>query len=326
MKAVLCETFGPPESLVVADLPTPEPGPGEALVSVRASALNFFDTLIIADRYQVKPPLPFSPGAEFAGVIAALGPGTGESGFSVGDRVCGWIGWGACREMVTAPVSRLVRLPDSLDDVRAAGLSVTYGTALHGLRDRGEIKAGETLLVLGAAGGAGLAAVEIGALMGARVIAGASSPDKLALALANGAAEGIDYEREDLRARLKSLTDGQGVDVVYDTIGGPLSEAAFRSLAWRGRHLVVGFAAGDIPRLPFNLPLLKGADLRGVFWGGYVEREPLAHARDQADIVAWAAQGRLKATVGEVVPLAETARALRLIVDRKARGKIVVVP
>jgi NADPH2:quinone reductase len=326
MKAILCETFGPPETLVFSDLPVPTPGPGEALVSVRAAALNFFDTLIIADRYQFKPALPFSPGAEFSGVITALGPETGNAGFTVGDRVCGWIGWGACREAVIAPVSRLIRLPDALDDVRAAGLAVTYGTALHGLRDRGELKRGETLLVLGAAGGAGLAAVEIGALMGARVIAGASSPDKLALAAEHGAVDGIDYEREDLRARLKALTGGQGVDVVYDTIGGPLSEAAFRSLGWRGRHLVVGFAAGEIPRLPLNLALLKGADLRGVFWGGYVEREPEAHARDQADIVAWAAQGRLEATVGEVVPLAETARALRLIADRKARGKIVVVP
>jgi NADPH2:quinone reductase len=326
MRAVLCEAFGPPESLSLVDLPMPEPRPGEARVRMRAAALNFFDTLIIADRYQFKPTLPFSPGAEFSGVIEALGPETEGAGLSVGDRVCGWIGWGACREMVVAPLSRLIRLPDTLDDVRAAGLAVTYGTALHGLRDRGELKPGETLLVLGAAGGAGLAAVEIGARMGARVIAGASSPDKLALAAEHGAVEGIDYEREDLRARLKALTGGKGVDVVYDTIGGPLSEAAFRSLAWRGRHLVVGFAAGEIPRLPLNLALLKGADLRGVFWGGFVEREPEAHARDQADIVAWAAQGLLKATVGETVPLAETARALRLIADRQARGKIVVVP
>jgi len=322
MKALLCESHGPAEGLVIRDLAAPQPGRGEIAIAVKAAALNFFDTLIIENRYQTKPDLPFSPSAECAGTVAALGEGV--TGWRIGERVAAWLGYGAARERVVIPADNAVRVPDGLSDAQAAGLFVAYGTAMHGLIQRAGLKEGETLAILGAAGGAGLAAVEIGALLGARVIACASSADKLALAREHGAREGIDYAQEDIRAGLRRLTEGRGVDVLYDTVGGDLAEPAVRSMAWEGRYLVVGFASGAIPRVPLNLLLLKGCDLRGVFWGDFVRREPAAQRANMEKLLAWAAEGRIRAHVHAEIPLERWTEAYALIGDRKAKGKVVL--
>lgn len=322
MKALLCEHLGPAEELVIRDIPEPSPGPGEVVVAVKTAALNFFDTLIIRGRYQTKPTFPFSPSAECAGTIAAIGEGV--TGWEVGERVAAWLGYGAAREKVVVPAESLIRVPDRLDDAQAAGLFVTYGTAMHGLIQRAHLKAGEHLAILGASGGAGLAAVEIGALLGAHVIACASSPDKLALAREHGAQEEVDYDKNDVRNALKKLTEGRGVDVLYDTVGGDLAEPALRSMAWEGRYLVVGFAGGEIPKIPLNLLLLKGCDLRGVFWGDFVRREPAAHRRNMERLLDWAAGGHIRAHVHATFPLERWTEAYALIGDRKAKGKIVL--
>ena len=322
MRALLCESHGPAEMLVIRDLPEPQPGPGEIAIAVKAAALNFFDTLIIENRYQTKPALPFSPSAECAGTVAAVGEGV--MGWHVGDRVAAWLGYGAARERVIVPATSAVRVPDSLMDAQAAGLFVTYGTAMHGLVQRASLKGGETLAILGAAGGAGLAAVEIGALLGAHVIACASSADKLELAREHGAQEEIDYMAEDIRAGLRRLTGGRGVDVLYDTVGGDLAEPAVRSMAWEGRYLVVGFAGGAIPKIPLNLLLLKGCDLRGVFWGEFVQREPAAQRRNMERLLGWAAGGHIRAHVHAEIPLERWTEAYALIGDRKAKGKVVL--
>src|SRR5215210_6729513 len=264
MKAVLCKQYGPPESLTFEDLPSPRPGAGEVVVSVKAASVNFPDVLIIQNKYQFKPPLPFSPGSELAGVVKEVGPGVAN--FRPGDKVMAFTTYGAFAEEVKTEASRLVPMPEGMEYVAASAFLLTYGTSDHALRDRAALKNGETLLVLGAAGGVGLAAIEIGKALGARVIACASSEEKLAVCREHGADATINYATEDLRERIKALTDGRGVDVVYDPVGGPYSEPAFRSVAWRGRLLVVGFAAGDIPKLPLNLALLKGASVVGVFW------------------------------------------------------------
>src|SRR6266852_5980995 len=271
MKAVLCTHYGAPDELEIRDVPDPVAGPGEAVVAVKAAALNFFDTLIIAGKYQTKPAFPFSPAAEFAGVVESVGAGV--SAVKPGDRVAANIGYGAAREKVAVAADRLVKLPDGLDFDRAAGLIVTYGTSHYALKDRAQLKAGETLAVLGASGGVGLAAVEIGKIMGARVIACASSADKLAFARAHGADETVNYATENLRDALKRVGGERGIDVVYDPVGGTQAEAALRSLAWEGRFLVIGFAAGEIPKLPLNLVLLKSCDVRGVFWGAWIARQ-----------------------------------------------------
>jgi len=324
MKAVLARTLGPPENLEIADIPVPEPGPGEVRVDLRAAALNFFDTLIIQGKYQVKPDLPFSPGAEFCGVIAALGPDV--EGWQIGERVSGYCGYNGAREAVIASAERLARVPDGLSDEKAAGLQVTYGTTIHALVDRAQIRKGETLVVLGAAGGTGIAAVEVGKALGARVIACASSPEKLAFARQCGADEVVDYAQENLRERLRDLTDGKGVDVLYDPVGGDLAEPAVRSMGWGGRYLVIGFAAGEIPRIPINLLLLKGCDIRGVFWGAYCKRDPRGQAAHMERLLQWAADGVISAHVDKVFPLDETPQALAYIAARKALGKIVVTP
>ena len=324
MKAILCTHFGTPEELELADIPPPAAGPGEAVVRVKAAALNFFDTLIIAGKYQYKPPFPFSPSAEFAGVVESVGTGVTE--VSPGDRVMANIGWGAARESVVVPAQQLVKLPNGLDFERAAGLTVIYATTLYALRERAQLKPGETLAVLGASGGTGLAAIELGKIMGARVIACASSDEKLAFARAHGADETVNYATEDLRNALKKLGGEHGIDVVYDPVGGPYAEPAVRSLAWEGRYLVVGFAAGDIPKLPLNLVLLRGCDIRGVFWGAWTKREPQAQRALMTDIVRWCAEGKLSAHVHAVYPLAEIATALKAITDRKVMGKIVLRP
>jgi NADPH2:quinone reductase len=324
MKAVLCTRFGTPDDLEFADLPDPVAEPGEAVVKVEAAALNFFDLLIIAGKYQFKPEFPFSPAAEFAGVVESIGAQVTE--FAPGDRVMGYVGWGAARERLAVPADRLVRIPEGLDFDRAAGLSVTYGTSYYALKDRAGLRSGETLAVLGASGGVGLAAIELGKLMGARVIACASSDEKLTFARQHGADEGVDYGKDDLRDGLKRLTGDHGADVLYDSIGGPYAEKALRAMAWEGRYLVIGFAAGEIPKLPLNLILLKSCDVRGVFWGAWIKRDPAAHRANTADLLRWCAEGRLSAHVHAAYPLAQAAEALKALADRKAMGKVVLRP
>lgn len=322
MKAVVCRSHGPAADLVVEEIADPIAGPGEVVVGMRACALNFFDTLIIRDRYQFKPALPFSPGGEIAGVVESVGQGVTD--FSVGDRVVAYVKWGGAREKVVVAAEDLIRLPDDLDFVRAATLSVTYGTAVHGLIDRGELKAGETVAILGASGGVGQAAIEVAKAVGARVIACANGADKLAFCRSVGADEVVDYDAEDLKIRLKDLTGGRGVDVVYDAVGDKYAEPAVRATGWRGRYLVIGFAAGEIPRIPLNLLLLKGCDLRGVFWGDHLVREPEAFKREMATIMGWVAEGKIVPHIHSVRPLEETAAAIEEIAARKVKGKVVV--
>jgi NADPH2:quinone reductase len=324
MKAILCTRYCTPDELELADIPQPTAGPGEALVRVKAAALNFFDLLIIAGKYQVKPPFPFSPASEFAGIVESVGAGVTD--VAVGDRVLGSTGHGTAREYIVVPAKQLVKIPEKLDFERAAGLTVTYGTTLYALRERAQLKSGETLAVLGASGGVGLAAIEIGKIMGARVIACASSAEKLDFARAHGADETVNYASEDLRGALKRLGGERGIDVVYDPVGGPYAEPAVRSLGWEGRYLVIGFAAGEIPKLPLNLVLLKSCDIRGVIWGAWVARNPQGQRALMTDIVRWCAEGKLSGHVHAVYPLAEIATALKAIADRKAMGKIVLRP
>jgi NADPH2:quinone reductase len=322
MKAVLCKQYGPPESLVLEELPAQRPGPGEVVVSVKAASVNFPDFLIIQNKYQFKPPLPFSPGSELAGVVKEVGAGV--SNVRPGDRVIAFTTYGAFAEEVKTEAARLLPLPEKMDFITGAAFLLTYATSDHALRDRGALKAGETLLVLGAAGGVGLAAIEIGKALGARVIACASSEDKLAVCREHGADATINYGSEDLRERVKALTEGRGVDVVYDAVGGAYTEPAFRSLAWRGRLLVVGFAAGEIPKLPLNLALLKGAAVVGVFWGDFARREPRAFAESVRQLAKWYAEGRLRPHVSQTLPLERAAEAIQLLASRKAKGKIVL--
>lgn len=324
MKALLCTHYGTPEELELADLPDPVPAAGEAVVRVKAAALNFFDTLIIQGKYQTKPAFPFSPSAEFAGVIESVGPGVTD--FKPGDRVLGFTGYGAARELIAVPAQALTPIPDELDFDRAAGLCVTYGTTLYALKTRAHLQPGETLAVLGASGGTGLAAIEIGKLMGARVIACASSPEKLDFARQHGADDGIDYATENLKDGLRRITSGKGVDVIYDPVGGAYAEAALRGIAWEGRYLVIGFAAGDIPKVPFNLYLLKSANVLGVFWGAWTERDPDGHRANTAQLLKWAAEGRLSSHVHAVYPLSEAATALKAIAARQVMGKVILRP
>lgn len=324
MKAVLCTHFGPPDELELTDIAPPQAAPGEAAVRIKAAALNFFDTLIIAGKYQQKPPFPFSPVAEFAGVVESVGAGVSE--VAPGDRVMTFMGWGAAREAVAVPARQLIKLPANLDFEHAAGLCITYGTSLYALRERAQLKSGETLAVLGASGGTGLAAVELGKLIGARVIACASSDEKLAFARAHGADDTVNYATQDLRDALRKAGGEHGIDVVYDPVGGPYAEPAVRSLAWEGRYLVVGFTAGEIPRLPLNLVLLKSCDIRGVFWGSWTKREPQKQHALLSDVAGWAADGKLSAHVHAVYPLSEIVTAIKLITDRKVMGKIILRP
>jgi NADPH2:quinone reductase len=322
MKAVLCKQFGPPDSLVVEELASPRAGPGEVVVSVKAASVNFPDVLIIQNKYQFKPPLPFSPGSELAGVVKELGAGV--QGFRPGDEVIAFTTYGAFAEEVKTEASRLIALPENMDFVTGAAFLLTYATSDHALRDRGKLAAGETLLVLGAAGGVGLAAIEIGKALGARVIACASSEDKLAVCRSHGADATINYAAEDLRERVKALTEGRGADVIYDAVGGPYTEPAFRSIAWRGRLLVVGFAAGEIPKLPLNLALLKGAAVVGVFWGDFARREPARFAESVRQLAQWYGEGKLRPHVSQTLPLEKAAEALKLMAARKVKGKVVL--
>jgi NADPH2:quinone reductase len=322
LKALLCKQFGPPESLVLEDVPSPKPGAGEVVVSIKAASLNFPDVLIIQNRYQFKPPLPFSPGSELSGVVKEIGEGV--KNVKPGDKVIAFTTFGAFAEEVKTESGRLLPMPEGMSYAEAASFVLTYGTTDHALRDRGKLQAGETLLVLGAAGGVGVAALEIGKALGARVIACASSDEKLAVCRQHGADETINYASEDLRERIKALTGGKGVDVIYDAVGGQYTEPAFRSIAWRGRHLVIGFAAGDIPKLPLNLALLKGAAVVGVFWGDFTRREPKLFAESAGQLARWYREGKLKPHVSATFPLAQAADAMNLLASRKAKGKVVV--
>ncbi len=323
MKAIVCNAFGPIETLTLEDRPDPAPGAGEVLIEIHAAGVNFPDGLMVRGEYQIKPPRPFTPGSEVAGIVRGLGEGV--TGFAVGDRVVALPGIGGFAEQVVAQAGRTLKLPDGMDFETASGFMLVYGTSLHGLADCGRLRAGETLLVLGAAGGVGLAAVEIGRAMGARVIAAASTDEKLELAKAHGAEIGINYTTTDLKAELKRLVPG-GVDVVYDPVGGALTEAAVRGLAWGGRLLVIGFAAGEIPKLPLNLLLLREGEAKGVFWGTWTAREPAAHAAAVARLFAWVASGDLKPHVSGAYPLERTSEALAEVMNRRAQGKVVLVP
>lgn len=324
MKALLCKHLGPARDLVLKDVPSPTPKPNEVLLDVQAAGVNFPDTLIIEGKYQFQPPLPFSPGGEAAGTVAAVGAKVGA--FKVGDRVMALTGWGAFAEQVAVPAYNVMPVPAGMDFITAAAFGMTYGTSMHALRQRGRLQAGETLLVLGASGGVGLAAVEIGKAMGARVIAAASSAQKLAVARAAGADDLIDYSQENLREAIKRLTDGKGVDVIYDPVGGELFEHAVRGLAWNGRLLVVGFASGSIPQLAANLVLLKGAAVLGVFWGAFAQRQPEDNAANFKQLFAWHAQGKLKPLVSQTYTLADAGTAIETLGQRQAVGKLVVVP
>src|SRR4051794_29637878 len=322
MKAVLCKQYGPPDTLTFEELPSPKAGAGEVVVAVKAASVNFPGVLIIQNKDQFKPPLPFSPGSELAG--GGKEGGAGVTNVKAGDKVVAFTTYGAFAEEVKTEAARLVPLPQGMDFITGAAFLLTYGTSDHALRDRGALRAGETLLVLGAAGGVGLAAIDIGKAMGARVIACASSEDKLAVCRSHGADAGINYATEDLRERIKALTESRGVDVVYDAVGGPYSEPAFRSLAWRGRLLVVGFAAGDIPKLPLNLALLKGASVVGVFWGDFAKREPQAFAQSIQQLARWYSEGKLRPHVSQTLPLEKAADALKLMAARQVKGKLVL--
>lgn len=324
MKAVLCKSYGPPSQLVLEETASPQPGKGEVLISVKACGVNFPDTLIIEGKYQFKPEFPFSPGGEVAGVVKALGEGVKH--LQIGQSVFSLTGWGGFAEEALAKANATFPIPPGMDFPTAAAFSMTYGTSYHALVNRAQIQAGETLLVLGAAGGVGLTAVEIGHLLGAKVIAAASTAEKLALCRKYGASEVINYREEDLKSRVKELTQGKGVDVVYDPVGGDFSEAALRATAWKGRYLVIGFAAGDIPRIPLNLPLLKGCAIVGVFWGAFAERNPQANMANFMQMLQWFQAGKLKPHLHGKYSLDRAAEALHEMLDRKVMGKLVLVP
>lgn len=322
MKAALCKSLDGPDAIVIDTIPDPVAKAGQAVVRVHAAALNFLDTLVVRGKYQVKPELPFSPASEFAGTVESVGDGV--TNVKPGERVFGYGTIGAAREKIAAPAVSLVKTPAGVADEIAAGIAVTYGTGYYGLKDRAHLQPGETCAVLGASGGAGLAAVELAKLMGAKVIACASSADKLAICKSRGADVLINYTDANWRDQLKDATGGKGVDVVYDCVGGPYAEPAIRTMNWGGRFVVIGFAAGDIPKIPLNLLLLKSCSLVGVFWGASVQRDPAHNARNMAEIVKWVADGKLKPHVHKVFPLEQTADAIRELDRRAATGKVVI--
>ncbi len=322
MKALLCKAFGPASSLQLEDIPSPTPKANEVLLDVHAAGVNFPDSLIIQGKYQFKPPFPFAPGGEAAGVISAVGDKVSQ--YRVGLRVLSITGWGSFAEQVCVPAYNLLPMPDGMDFASAAAFGMTYGTSMHALKQRGNLQPGETLLVLGASGGVGLAAVEIGKAMGATVIAAASSAEKLEVARQAGADQLINYREQSLKDELKKLTGGKGVDVIYDPVGGPLFEEAFRCIAWNGRLLVIGFASGEIPALPANLPLLKGASLVGVFWGAFAQRQVQDNVANFQQLFAWYAEGKLKPLVSQRYSLAEAGQAIDALAERRAVGKLVI--
>ena len=323
MKALLCTELGPPSKLSIEEIEDPQPGPGEVVIDVEAAGLNFPDTLIIEGRYQVQPPLPFSPGGEAAGTVSAVGDAV--RGVSVGDRVIAMSAHGAFAERWLVPAGSVIPMPDALDSVTAAGFALTYGTSYHALEDRARLAAGETILILGAAGGVGSAAIELAKHLGATVIAAASTDEKLAFCEELGADHLIDYTTEPLRDRLRELSDGRGVDVVFDPVGGEMTEAAFRSLAWNGRHLVIGFASGDIPSLPVNLALLKGAALVGVFWGRSLTEEPETAFSNFGDLTRLVDEGHIRPRISDRFTLERYEEAFAVFENRSVMGKAVFV-
>ncbi len=323
MKAVLCHQYGPPESLQVNEIEPLQAAKGKLVIDVKACGVNFPDTLIIQGKYQFKPAFPFSPGGEVAGIVREVGEGVAH--LKPGDNVFSLTGWGGFAEQVLADGYRSFPMPSGMDYQTAASLMYTYGTSYHALKDRAQLQSGETLLVLGAAGGVGLAAVTLGKIMGARVIAAASTDGKLALCREYGADETINYTSEDLRERIKELTSGKGVDVIYDPVGGDLAEPALRSMNWRGRYLVIGFAAGPIPSLPFNLPLLKGCSVVGVFWGAFAEKQPKDSMRNVQELIGFWQSGQLKPHIHATYPLEQAADALNEMLGRKVMGKVLII-
>ncbi|HEY0884163.1 MAG TPA: NADPH:quinone oxidoreductase family protein [Ramlibacter sp.] len=323
MHAWLCENPVGVEALQWKELPTPQPKAGEVLVEIKAASLNFPDLLIVQNKYQIKPPLPFVPGAEYAGVVAAVGPDVKH--LQVGQNVACLSGTGGFGTHTVAPAALCLPLPDGFPHADAAAFIMTYATSHHALVDRGQVKAGETVLVLGAAGGVGTAAIQIAKTLGARVIAAASSDDKCELCRSIGADATINYSREKLREAVAAATGGRGPDVVYDPVGGDLAEPALRSLAWRGRYLVIGFASGTIPSLPLNLPLLKGTSIVGVFWGSFSRHEPKAAAAVLAELAGWYGQGKIKPVIDRLMPMAELKAAYEYMGTRGVKGKVVMV-
>lgn len=324
MRALICEKFDQPEALTVQERPDPIPGPGEVVLEVKAAGVNYPDALMVMGQYQVKPPLPFVPGAEAAGIVTGVGAGVEQ--VQLGQRVVAFTGLGAFASHLKAPASAVIPLPESLPFEVAAGLPLAYGTAMHALTDRAQLQAGETLFVLGASGGVGLAAVMIGKALGAKVIAGVSTAQKAEVARQHGADEVILYSSEDLRTRLKLLTAGEGPNVIFDPVGDQYAEAAFRSIAWEGRYLVIGFAGGEIPKLPLNLPLLKGASVVGVFWGEFAKRDPAGNSRNFQQLAAWIATGEVRPLVSATYSLADAPKAMRDLLERRVTGKVVIVP
>jgi NADPH2:quinone reductase len=324
MRAVLCEAWGGPEGLVIRDLPDLTPKPGEVVIKIRAAGVNFPDVLIIQKKYQVQPELPFSPGAEVAGDVLAVGEGV--TALKIGDRVAGLCTTGGFAEQIALDAARVIKIPDSLPYDIASGFLLAYGTSWHAVRDRALLLPTETMLVLGAAGGVGLSAVEIGKAIGARVVAAASSDEKLAICHEHGADESINYTTEDLREGIKRTCGKAGPDVIYDPVGGKFSEAAFRSIGWRGRHLVIGFANGEIPAIPLNLTLLKGASLVGVFWGSFTQREPQKFMQGISEMLGWMRDGKIKPLISKTYTLDEAPQALMDMAARKVTGKIVITP
>jgi NADPH2:quinone reductase len=330
MKAALCTHYGPPEEMEVRDVPPPVAGAGQVLISVKACGVNFPDVLMLQDKYQFKPVLPFSPGGEVAGIVKAVGEGV--TNVKTGDRVCTSIGHGGMAEEALADARRCLIVPDNVGFDVASSFIITYGTTWHALKDRADLKAGETLVVLGASGGVGTSAVEIGKALGARVIAGASSQDKVDIAKNLGADDGFVYplvplsrdQQKQFSEDIKRLTDGRGADVLYDPVGDDYAEPGLRAMNWNGRYLVIGFAAGQIPKVPLNLTLLKGCQIVGVFWGAYTARDPKHAAESLQGVLRMISEGKLKPLVSEHIPLDKASSAIRLLMDRKAKGKVVV--
>lgn len=323
MKAILCQQYGLPDSLIYTDVSTPVLDKGEVLIQVAACAVNFPDVLIIQNKYQFKPKLPFSPGGEVSGMIVQLG--SEVKNLSVGQRVLALCGWGGFAQNVKVQADRVFAIPQQMDFITAASTLYTFGTAYHALKDRADIKPGETLLVLGAAGGVGLAAVALGKVMGARVIAAASTTEKLETCKAHGAEQVINYETENLKDRIKELTEDKGVDVILDVVGGKYAEPALRGMAWKGRYLVVGFAAGEIPKLPFNLALLKGRSVMGVFWGRFSSEEPQKNQQNIMELVIMIQKGQISQHIHQTYSLEDAPQALQDMLDRKVIGKAIIV-
>ena len=322
MQALLCEAYGPPEELRLREVAIPQPGEGQIQIRVDAAGLNFPDALLIQNKYQIKPDLPFAPGGELAGIVTAVGPGVDR--FRAGDRVAALTNWGGFAGYAIAKADRSTLVPETMDLETASIFAFGYGTSHHAFKQRARLQPGETVLVLGASGGVGLAAVEVAKAMGAKVIAGASTAEKLAIARDHGADALVNYEDEDLKSRVKALTGGRGVDVIYDPVGDKLADPAFRTIAWEGRYLVIGFAGGQIPAIPLNLPLVKGASIVGVFWGDFVSRNPAEHHRNMDELYAMHAEGKLRPHISARFELAQGGEAIRLMMERKVTGKVVV--